>query len=253
MEKVAVTLLTTACCTSAPTTATAARRWRSTPPTGEVVWHFWGAPGPGELGNDTWEGDVLADRRRHPVDASGARPRARPGLLDVRQRAGQPLVAGRLAARRHEPVLQLDRRDGPADRAVPLALPVHPSRHLGHGQLHGPGPGRRADPRTACASSWSTAASPACTSSSTAPTARRRWASTRSRCRRTPRQKTWPTQPFPRQGAWTEHRVVDQPLGTAVPGDPNRADHASIARHGWRRRTSARSPGSCRSRHPVWP
>ena len=67
------------------------------------------------------------------------------------------------------------------------------------------------------------------------------------------RQKTWPTQPFPRQGQWTEHKVVDQPLGTAVPGDPNRADHASIARHGWRRRTSARSPGSCRSRHPVWP
>jgi glucose dehydrogenase len=24
---------------------------------GELVWHFWGAPGPGELGNDTWEGD----------------------------------------------------------------------------------------------------------------------------------------------------------------------------------------------------
>ena len=38
-----------------------------------------------------------------------------------------------------------------------------------------------------------------------------------------PRQKTWPTQPFPRQGGWTENRVVDQPLGTAVPGDPNRA------------------------------
>ncbi len=38
-----------------------------------------------------------------------------------------------------------------------------------------------------------------------------------------PRQKTWPTQPFPRQGGWTENRVVDQPLGTEVPGDPNRA------------------------------
>jgi outer membrane protein assembly factor BamB len=38
-----------------------------------------------------------------------------------------------------------------------------------------------------------------------------------------PRQKTWPTQPFPVQGGWTEQRVVDQPLGTAVPGDPNRA------------------------------
>ncbi|GAA4729011.1 outer membrane protein assembly factor BamB family protein [Phytohabitans rumicis] len=38
-----------------------------------------------------------------------------------------------------------------------------------------------------------------------------------------PRQKTWPTQPFPRQGGWTEQRVVDQPLGTSVPGEPNRA------------------------------
>jgi PQQ-dependent dehydrogenase (methanol/ethanol family) len=38
-----------------------------------------------------------------------------------------------------------------------------------------------------------------------------------------PRQNTWPTQPFPRQGAWTQTCVVDQPLGTAIPGDPNRA------------------------------
>jgi plastocyanin len=38
-----------------------------------------------------------------------------------------------------------------------------------------------------------------------------------------PRQKTWPTQPFPRQGTWTETTVVDQPLGTAIPGNPNRA------------------------------
>ena len=37
------------------------------------------------------------------------------------------------------------------------------------------------------------------------------------------RQATWPTQPIPRQGAWTETCISDQPLGTAVPGDPNRA------------------------------
>jgi alcohol dehydrogenase (cytochrome c) len=37
------------------------------------------------------------------------------------------------------------------------------------------------------------------------------------------RQASWPTQPFPRQGGWTENCVVDQPLGTEVPGDPNRA------------------------------
>ena len=37
------------------------------------------------------------------------------------------------------------------------------------------------------------------------------------------RQATSPTQPFPRQGAWTETCVVDQPLGTEIPGNPNRA------------------------------
>ena len=37
------------------------------------------------------------------------------------------------------------------------------------------------------------------------------------------RQASWPTQPFPRQGAWTETCVVEQPLGTEVPGNPNRA------------------------------
>lgn len=38
-----------------------------------------------------------------------------------------------------------------------------------------------------------------------------------------PRQKTWPTQPYPRQGAWTETRPVEQPLGTEIPGHPARA------------------------------
>ena len=37
------------------------------------------------------------------------------------------------------------------------------------------------------------------------------------------RQASWPTQPFPRQGAWTETCVADQPLGTEIPGLPHRA------------------------------
>jgi glucose dehydrogenase/plastocyanin len=37
------------------------------------------------------------------------------------------------------------------------------------------------------------------------------------------RQKTWPTQPYPIQGGFVELCVVEQPLGTEVPGDPNRA------------------------------
>src|SRR5690606_27660827 len=34
---------------------------------------------------------------------------------------------------------------------------------------------------------------------------------------------TWPTRPMPRHGPATAACVVDQQLGTAVPGDPNRA------------------------------
>jgi alcohol dehydrogenase (cytochrome c) len=37
------------------------------------------------------------------------------------------------------------------------------------------------------------------------------------------RQATAATQPIPRQGPWTETCMVNQPLGTEVPGDPNRA------------------------------
>ncbi len=43
--------------------------------TGEKLWHFWGAPGPGEFGNDTWEGNSWRDGRRHAVDP----PRSRSG------------------------------------------------------------------------------------------------------------------------------------------------------------------------------
>ncbi|CAN5167943.1 hypothetical protein BH11PSE9_BH11PSE9_32280 [soil metagenome] len=37
------------------------------------------------------------------------------------------------------------------------------------------------------------------------------------------RQASWPTQPRPRQGAWTETCAVTEPLGGPVPGNPNRA------------------------------
>jgi glucose dehydrogenase len=36
-------------------------------------------------------------------------------------------------------------------------------------------------------------------------------------------QNAWPTQPIPNQGGWTENCVVNQPLGTEIPGNPNRA------------------------------
>jgi glucose dehydrogenase/plastocyanin len=37
------------------------------------------------------------------------------------------------------------------------------------------------------------------------------------------RQASWPTQPRPRQGGWTESCPVTEPLGGPVPGSPNRA------------------------------
>ncbi len=38
-----------------------------------------------------------------------------------------------------------------------------------------------------------------------------------------PRQASYPTQPRPRQGGWTEQCAVSDPLGGPVPGNPNRA------------------------------
>lgn len=37
------------------------------------------------------------------------------------------------------------------------------------------------------------------------------------------RQASWPTQPFPRQGGYTEQCAVWEPLGGSIPGNPNRA------------------------------
>jgi alcohol dehydrogenase (cytochrome c) len=38
-----------------------------------------------------------------------------------------------------------------------------------------------------------------------------------------PRQASWPTQPKPRQGPWTEQCAIWEPLGGPVPGNPSRA------------------------------
>jgi outer membrane protein assembly factor BamB len=58
---------------------------------------FWGVPRPGEIGYDTWGGAAeVQPQRRHAVDPPRGRPRAEPGVLDLRQRARR-LVAERLA------------------------------------------------------------------------------------------------------------------------------------------------------------
>ena len=86
---------TTACSTSAPTTANAARRCASTPTTATSSGTS-GARPAGRVRQRHLGGRLLADRRRDAVDAPRHRPGARPGLLDLRQRPRQPVVAGRL-------------------------------------------------------------------------------------------------------------------------------------------------------------
>jgi PQQ-dependent dehydrogenase (methanol/ethanol family) len=189
---------------------------------GEVIWHFWGAPGPGELGNDTWEGESWrtggATPWLHPAidpelglvywafgNARGAR-----SSQDGSLRGGLNLFSSSIVAMDldtgeyrwhfqsiHHGIWDMDNTMAPvlADvriRGTMRKVVVYGSkcgmyyildRRDGSAPL---GIDERPVPQD-------------------------------------PRQKTWPTQPFPRQGAWTETTVVDQPLGTAIPGDPNRA------------------------------
>ncbi|HET9139054.1 PQQ-binding-like beta-propeller repeat protein [Actinophytocola sp.] len=190
--------------------------------TGDVVWHFWGAPEPGEIGNDTWEGESWrtggATPWLHPAidpelglvywafgNARGSR-----SSQDGSQRAGLNLFSSSLVAMDletgqyrwhfqsiHHGIWDMDNTMAPVLADVRIRgrmrkLVVYGSkcgmyyildRRDGSAPL---GIDERPVPQDE-------------------------------------RQKTWPTQPFPRQGPWTETRVVDQPLGTAIPGDPNRA------------------------------
>ena len=69
-----------------------------------------GRAGPGEFGNDTWEGDSWHGRRRHAVDTSGDRSGPEASVFCTFGNARARLVAERLGARRRQPVRQLDRR-----------------------------------------------------------------------------------------------------------------------------------------------
>jgi PQQ-dependent dehydrogenase (methanol/ethanol family) len=189
---------------------------------GDVVWHFWGAPGPGEIGNDTWEGESWqtggATPWLHPAidpelglvywafgNARGSR-----SSQDGSERAGLNLFSSSIVAidletgayrwhfqSIHHGIWDMDNTMAPVLADVRIRGRVRKvvvygskcgmyyilDRRDGSAPL---GIDERPVPQDA-------------------------------------RQKTWPTQPFPRQGAWTETTVVDQPLGTAIPGNPNRA------------------------------
>jgi PQQ-dependent dehydrogenase (methanol/ethanol family) len=189
---------------------------------GDVVWHFWGAPEPGEIGNDTWEGDSWqtggATPWIHPAvdpdlglvywafgNARGSR-----SSQDGSERGGLNLFSSSLVAidmatgeyrwhfqSIHHGIWDMDNTMAPvlADvriRGQKRKIVIYGSKCGMYYILD------RTD-----------GSAPLGIDERPVP--------------QDPRQKTWPTQPFPRQGPWTETTVVDQPLGTSIPGNPNRA------------------------------
>jgi PQQ-dependent dehydrogenase (methanol/ethanol family) len=189
---------------------------------GAVLWNFWGAPGPGELGNDTWEGDSWQDGGATPWIHPAIDPElglvywtfgnARGNLSsqDGSRRGGQNLFANSIVALDiatgryrwhfqsvHHDIWDMDNTMAPVlidarIRGRKRKLVVYGSKSGMYFIL---------DRRDGSA--------PLGIDERPVP--------------QEPRQKTWPTQPFPRQGPWIEITPVAQPLGTAVPGDPNRA------------------------------
>ncbi|KUL29676.1 outer membrane protein assembly factor BamB family protein [Actinoplanes awajinensis] len=189
---------------------------------GSLVWNFWGTPGPGELGNDTWAGDSW--------QVGGATPWIHPALdpelglvywtfgnargnnssQDGSGREGLNLFSSSVVAldlktgqyRWHFQSIHHDIWD--MDNVMaPVLADVRIRGKMRKILVYGSKSGMyfildRVD-----------GSAPLGIDEVPVP--------------QEPRQKTWPTQPFPRQGPWTETRVVDQPLGTSVPGDPNRA------------------------------
>jgi PQQ-dependent dehydrogenase (methanol/ethanol family) len=190
--------------------------------TGDVLWHFWGAPGSGELGNDTWEGQSWqtggATPWMHPaldpdlglVYWTFGNARGNRSSQDGSLRGGMNLFSSSIVAMDmrtgqyrwhfqsiHHGIWDMD------NVMAPVLADVRIRGRLRKLVVYGSKSGMyfildRTD-----------GSAPLGIDELPVP--------------QDERQKTWPTQPFPRQGAWTETRIVNQPLGTAVPGDPNRA------------------------------
>jgi PQQ-dependent dehydrogenase (methanol/ethanol family) len=189
---------------------------------GDVVWHFWGAPGPGEIGNETWEGDSWQTGGATPWIHPAVDPdlglvywafgnvRGSRSSQDGSERAGVNLFSSSLVAidmqtgeyrwhfqSIHHGIWDMD------NTMAPVLADVRIRGRMRKIVIYGSKCGMyyildRTD-----------GSAPLGIDERPVP--------------QDPRQKTWPTQPFPRQGPWTETTVVDQPLGTSIPGDPNRA------------------------------
>jgi PQQ-dependent dehydrogenase (methanol/ethanol family) len=189
---------------------------------GDLLWHFWGAPGPGARGNDTWEGDSWQTGGATPWIHPAVDPelglvywtfgnaRGSNGPLDGSRRGGANLFANSIVAldletgayRWHFQSVHHDIWD--MDNVMaPVLADAEIGGRLRRLVIYGSKTGMyyildRTD-----------GSAPLGIDEVPVP--------------QEPRQKTWPTQPFPRQGAWMETDFVDQPLGTSVPGHPARA------------------------------
>ncbi|WP_051266513.1 outer membrane protein assembly factor BamB family protein [Nakamurella lactea] len=189
---------------------------------GELIWHFWGTPGPGEIGNDTWEGDSYLRGGATPWQHCAIDPelglvywtfgnaRGSRSSQDGSERGGMNLFSSSIVAMDlktgkyrwhfqsvHHNIWDMDNEMPPVLADVKIhgrkrKIVVYGSKSGMYYILD------RTD-----------GSAPLGIDEVPVP--------------QDARQKTWPTQPFPRQGTWTEHRIVDQPLGTSIPGDPNRA------------------------------
>jgi alcohol dehydrogenase (cytochrome c) len=186
--------------------------------TGDPLWHFWGTAAPGEFGGDTWEGQSALTGGATPWMHCAIDPdlelaywtfgnaRGSQSSQDGSQRGGQNLFANSIVALDlttgayrwhfqsiHHDIWDMDNVMAPVLVDTPRhKLVVYGSKTGMHYLL---------DRRDGSA--------PLGIDERPVP--------------QEPRQKTWPTQPFPRQGGWTEQIPVRQPLGTEIPGDPNRA------------------------------
>jgi PQQ-dependent dehydrogenase (methanol/ethanol family) len=189
--------------------------------TGDLLWHFWGTPGPGEFGNETWEGDTWQTGGATPWIHPAVDPEL--GLVyftfgNVRAgssqngstRGGDNLFANSIVALDlrtgtyrwhfqsiHHDIWDMDNVMAPVFADVRIRgrerkLVVYGSKTGMYYIL---------DRRDGSA--------PLGIDEIPVP--------------QDTRQKTSATQPYPRQGGWTDNCVVDQPLGGRVPGNPNRA------------------------------
>ncbi len=189
---------------------------------GDVLWHFWGAPGPGEFGNETWEGDSWmqggATPWLHPavdpelgmVYYTFGNARGNNSSQDGSERGGQNLFANSVVAvdletgeyrwhfqSVHHDIWDMDNSMNPV--LADVRLDGEKRKLLVYGSKSG----------MYFILDRTDGSAPLGIDEVPVP--------------QDARQKTWPTQPFPRQGPWTEQCVVDQPLGTEIPGHPARA------------------------------